>query len=89
MEIRRSGNLATTSQCANVATFQRCDFAMSRCLVNNSKSQRAAQRCDVNVASCDVAMFPRFLLQNYKKHGRTNFGFYRRTYGRERKTKQE
>ena len=44
----------------------RRDVATSRRLVNSSKSQRVAQRCD-------VATFPRFLHHSYIKHGRPNF----------------
>ena len=90
MEIQRiSGNLAATSRRRNVfhlrdiamsrrcniVMFQRCDIATSRRLVNKRKSERATQRCNVET-------FPRFLLQNYKKHGRPNFWDYLRSYGR-------
>ena len=43
----------------------------------------------VTFQCCDVAKFPLFLHQNYKKHGIPNFGDIERRTDEERKTKQE
>ena len=70
LQRRRSGKLEATSRHANVAT---------------SGQQKKKPKSDPMSRHCDIATFPRFLLQNYKKHGGPNLGVYRRTYKRSAK----
>ena len=69
------GEVETQQQCRDVPMSRRSSVVTLQCRDVWSTTIKVKERPN-------VVTFPRFLLQNYKKHGRPNFSDDSRTYGR-------
>ena len=70
LQRRRSENPVATSRRSSVMTLQ-CRDVLSTAI----KVKERLNRHVPTSRGCNVATFPRFLHQNYKKHGRPNFRY--------------